>query len=108
MQLALAVLLEGEEQERRRDAVADTGLDRDLRLQLADELVEPQALVVAVTAGDAAGVVPVAALRLTLDGVPEVRRLFLEMRDQPALANLVLSSADCYFFGRPSSTPVGR
>jgi hypothetical protein len=108
MQLALAVLLEGEKQERGRDAVADTGLDRNLRLQFANQLIEPQALVVPVTAGDATGVVPVTALRLTLDGVPEVRRLVLEMRDQPALANLVLSSADGYFFGRPSSTPVGR
>ncbi len=108
MELALAVPFEREQEERGRDAVADAGLDGGLGLELADQLVEPQPLVVAVAARDAAGVVPVAALRLTLDGVPEVRRLVLEMRDQPALANLVMRSADSYFFGRPSSTPVGR
>jgi hypothetical protein len=108
VQLAIAVPLQRQQQERRRDAVADAGLDRDLRLELADQRVEPEPLVVAVTAGDAAGVVAVAARRLALDGVPEVGSLFLQVWDQPALADFVLCGADGYFFGRPSSTPVGR
>jgi len=45
-----------------------------------------------------------AARRLALDDIPEVGGLFFQMRDQPALADLVLSGADGYFLGRPSST----
>jgi hypothetical protein len=103
VKFAATVLVEGEEQERGRDAVAHPGLDGDLRLELADQLVEPQPFVVAVAAGDAAGVVPVAPLRLALDGVPEMCSLLFQVRDQPALANLGFCSADGYFFGRPSS-----
>ena len=108
MELALAVALERQQEERRRDTVADAGLDSDSRVQVADQRVQAQPFVVAVATRDAAGVVAPAALGLALDRVPEVGGLLLEMLDQPAFADFVLSRARGYFFGRPSSTPVGR
>jgi hypothetical protein len=103
MELTAAVALEREQEERRRDAVADAGLDRDSWVQVADQRVELQPLVVAVPAGNAAGVVALAALRLALNRVPEVRGLLFEIVDEPALADFVLSRAQSYFFGRPCS-----
>jgi hypothetical protein len=108
VELPRAVSVQREQQERGRDAVADAGLDGDSRLELPQELVEPQPFVVPLAAGDAAGVVAVPSLRLALNRVPEDGGLLLEVLDQPARADLVLSRAERYFFGRPSSTPVGR
>lgn len=108
MERAVAVPVEREQQKRRGDSVADAGLDRDLRAKLTRQRVEPQALVVAVPARDPPGVVAVASLRFALNRVPEERGLLLEMVDEPALADLFVKRGERYFFGRPSSTPVGR
>ncbi len=108
MELTGAVPLQREQEERGRDAVADAGLDGNARLELAQERIQPQAFVVPVPARDSPGVVAVTALGLALDRVPEERGLLLEVLDQSALADLVLGRAQSYFFGRPSSTPVGR
>jgi hypothetical protein len=82
VQLAFAVVLQGQQEERRRDAVADAGLDGDAWLQLAQQPVEAESFVVAVAARDAAGVVPVPTRGLALNGVPELRCAVLEMVDQ--------------------------
>jgi hypothetical protein len=82
VQLASPVVLQREQEKRRRDAVADARLHGDTRAQLAQQAVEAEPFVVAVPARDAAGVVPVPTRGLTLNGVPELRRAVLEVVDE--------------------------